>query len=89
MQKLIMTPSSCTTLENIGLLQSKLGVDQMVKELQNHHRPFSLHYTVQWSTAQIEGVFYVFHIYLLAFRPQDRDSFGGEVGAEPHCIEVT
>ena len=48
-----MTPSSGATLENTDLLRYKL--DQMVKELQHHHRAFSLHYTVQWSTAQTEA----------------------------------
>lgn len=48
-----MTPSSGATLENTGLLRYKL--DQMVKELQHHHRAFSLRYTVQWSAAQTEA----------------------------------
>lgn len=48
-----MTPSSGATSENTDLLRYKL--DQMVKELQHHHRAFSLHYTVQWSTAQTEA----------------------------------
>lgn len=48
-----MTPSSGATLENTDLLRYKL--DQMVKELQNHHRAFSLRYRVQRSAAQTEG----------------------------------
>ena len=53
LQKLTVTPSSGATLENTGLLRCKL--DQMVNELQPHHRPFSLRYTVQWSAAQTKG----------------------------------
>lgn len=56
----------------------------MVKELQNHHRPFPLCYIVQWSKAQMrKEALYVFHIYLFAFRLQGRDSTAGGMGAEP------
>lgn len=73
MQKLIMAHPSATTSENIGLLQYKL--DQMMRELQAHHRPFR--FIAQCSRAGHtlrKEALSVFYVYLLAFRSQRRDA---------------
>lgn len=78
-----------TTLKNIGLLQYKLH--QMEKELQKHHRPFSLPCTRSGARHKLrKEVLYVFHVYLLAFRSQGRDAvnWGWDGGRAYCCVEA-
>lgn len=85
MQKLLMVPSSCYTLEITGLLLYKL--DQTGKELQKHLRSFSLCCREQWSRPQIEegSPLYVSHLPACLQTPGQRSSQLQVGWGRAHC----
>lgn len=78
-----MTPSSGAMLREHWLIAIQTGPNGEGTPAPSQGFLASLHSAVERSTdCGGKEVLYVFHIYLLAFKPQGRDSVRGGMGAE-------